>query len=363
MSDRTSTTEVPPVATTSFAHDEILSQPETWEQTLATVPGQWREITARVEFAPETQVFFIGCGTSYYLAQTAAQTFQEITGYISRAVPGSEMFLSPASLLPRNAPIVAFVISRSGTSSEAVMAARYLKENVPGARTVGITCSPETELASETDFSLELFHANDQSVVMTRSFTNMLLALQVIATLVAGADGLRTELENLPGYLRPRLDAMQSFARKLGTDGALRRFVYLGLGPNYGLAAEATLKLKEMTQVECEPYNPLEFRHGAISMVREDTAVVLLEGVRERDYTGDVEEHVKRYGARVAAITPYPSQHAHASILLPGGLSDVTRSVLYLPPVQLLAYERAVMLGLDPDAPRNLGHVVVLHGR
>jgi glutamine---fructose-6-phosphate transaminase (isomerizing) len=363
MSSMKTTTEVPPVAATSFAHDEILSQPATWDQTLASVPGQWREIAPRVPFAPDTQVFFIGCGTSFYLAQTAASTFQEITGYTSRAVPGSEMFLSPASILPRSAPAVAFVVSRSGTSSEAVMAARYLKSNVPGARTVGITCSPETELAGQTDFSIELFHANDQSVVMTRSFTNMLLALQVIATLVAGADGLRAELASLPGHLRLRLDAMQTFARELGTDGDLRRFVYLGLGPNYGLAAEATLKLKEMTQVECEPYNPLEFRHGAISLVREDTAVVLLEGEREREYIGDVEAHVKRYGARVAAIAPYQSAHAHNSVLLPDGLSDVTRSVLYLPPVQLLAYERAVMLGLDPDAPRNLGHVVVLHGR
>jgi glutamine---fructose-6-phosphate transaminase (isomerizing) len=332
MSSSRSTTEVQPVAATSFAHAEILSQPETWEQTLASVPVQWREIAPRVPFAPETQVFFIGCGTSFYLAQTAAAAFQEITGYTSRAVPGSEVFLSPASILPRSAPVVAFVISRSGTSSEAVMAASFL-------------------------------NANDQSVVMTRSFTNMLLALQVIATLVAGRDDLRAELESLPGHLRPRLAAMQAFAREFGTNGDLRRFVYLGLGPNYGLAAEATLKLKEMTQVECEPYNPLEFRHGAISMVREDTAVVLLEGERERDYIADVEAHVKRYGARVAAVSPYQSEHAHASVLLPDGLSDVTRSVLYLPPVQLLAHERAVMLGLDPDAPRNLGHVVVLHGQ
>jgi glucosamine--fructose-6-phosphate aminotransferase (isomerizing) len=49
-------------------------------------------------------------------------------------------------------------------------------------------------------------------------------------------------------------------------------------------------------------------------------------------------------------------------VVLPEGLSDVTRSVLYLPPVQLLANERASMLGLDPDAPRNLNHVVVLDG-
>ena len=180
--------------------------------------------------------------------------------------------------------------------------------------------------------------------------------------MVAGADGLRAELDRIPALARSGLGAMDAFARELGTNPRLRRFIYLGLGPNFGLAAEATLKLKEMTQVECEPYNPLEFRHGAISMVRDDTAVVFLGGERERAYLPDAEAHVARYGAHVATIAPYPSRHAHTSLLLPGGLSDVTRSVLYLPPVQLLAHERSVLLGLDPDAPRNLGHVVVLHG-
>jgi glucosamine--fructose-6-phosphate aminotransferase (isomerizing) len=347
----------------SFAHDEILSQPETWAQTLATTPDQWRAISERVAITPDDHVFFIGCGTSFYLAQTAAATFQEITGNIARAVPGSEIFLSPDSVIPRDTGIVAFVISRSGTSSEAVMAAQYLAANVPTARTVGITCTPGSELALVCDHVINLPHADDRSVVMTRSFTNMLLALQMIATRVAGATELEFELQALPDHLRPRLGEMREFARELGNRADLRRFVYLGLGPNYGLAAEATLKLKEMTQVECEPYNPLEFRHGAISMVREDTAVVLLEGMRERDFIGDVEAHVKRYGAHVAAIAPYQSDHAESSILLPTGLSDVTRSVLYLPAVQLLAHERSLMLGLDPDAPRNLGHVVVLHGR
>jgi glucosamine--fructose-6-phosphate aminotransferase (isomerizing) len=118
-----------------------------------------------------------------------------------------------------------------------------------------------------------------------------------------------------------------------------------------------------MTQVECEPYNPLEFRHGAISMVRQDTATVFLAGTREQAYIDDVAGHVKQYGATVAFIAPYRSPHANLSVQLPDGSADVTRSVLYLPAVQLLAHERSLMLGLDPDAPRNLGHVVVLHAQ
>ena len=156
---------------------------------------------------------------------------------------------------------------------------------------------------------------------------------------------------------------MEAFARDLGRRADLRRVIYLGLGPNFGLAAEATLKLKEMTQVECEPYNPLEFRHGAISTVRDDTVVVFIAGERERAYIPDAEADVKRHGAFVATVAPYLSGHASAAVVLPEGLSDIARCALYLPPLQLLAHERALLLGLDPDAPRNLGHVVVLDAR
>lgn len=347
----------------SYAADEIRSQPETWTETIGIVPEQWRRIATNDLFAAETQVLFVGCGTSYYLAQAAARVFQEVTGLASRALPGSEVFLSPGSTIRPDHPIVAFVISRSGTSSEAVMAANYLNAAYDRVRTIGITCSRATELAAATHDAIELLHVHERSVVMTRSFTNMLLALQIVAATVAGNDGIQAQLASLPDLLRPRLAEMEEFARELGRRAELRRFIYLGLGPNYGLAAEATLKLKEMTQVECEPYNPLEFRHGAISMVRDDTAVVFLEGERERAYMPAAEADVKRHGAHVAVIAPYPSDHAETAIRLPDGLSDLTRSVLYLPAVQLLALERALLLGLDPDAPRNLGHVVVLDAR
>jgi len=347
----------------SHAYDEIRSQPACWDETIAAVPEQWRGVARDASFEPGTHVLFVGSGTSFYLAQSAAHAFEEVTGHASRAVPASEIFLSAASTIPKRTPVVAFIFSRSGTTSEAVIAAKHLARTVSHIRTVAITCNAGTELARATHHAVELPHVSERSVVMTRSFTNMLLAAQLIAAEVAGEDGLRGELTRLPDLLRSRFDEFEAFAMALGRRSDLRRFVYLGLGPNHGLAEEATLKLKEMTQVPCVAYNPLEFRHGPISTVTDDTAVVLLEGLRERAYVADVEEAVKRHGAHVATIAPYLSAHADVTLCLPEGLSDVARCVLYLPPVQLLAHERAVTLGLNPDAPRYLGQVVVLDAR
>lgn len=347
----------------SHAWDEIHGQPETWSRTLATVPDQWQRIARHVEFPRDGQVLFVGCGTSYYLAQTAAHVFQETTGLLTRAIPGSEVFLSGSSTLPQGRPCVAFVFSRSGATSEAVLAARYLAEHHPTATTIGITCTPGSALVHAAHHAIELPHVDERSVVMTSTFTNMLVALQVVGAMVGGDDAFRTELETLPDHLRRQMPEADAFGAEIGSDLALCRVFYLGLGPNYGLAEEATLKLKEMTQVDCEPYGPLEFRHGAISTVVPGTAVVFIEGERERAYVGEVEELVKQYGARVATVSPYASDHADRTLLLPAGLSDRARCVLYLPALQLLAHERATALGLDPDAPRNLGKVTVISAR
>jgi glucosamine--fructose-6-phosphate aminotransferase (isomerizing) len=181
--------------------------------------------------------------------------------------------------------------------------------------------------------------------------------------LIAGDDRLLRELAALPPLLREHMPMFESVARMVGEDLDLQRFIYLGLGPNYGPAQEGTLKLKEMTQTPCEAYNPLEFRHGPISIVTEGTAVVLLAGLRERAYIDDVAADVKQHGAHIVALAPYQPAHVDTMITLPDGLSDVARCVLYLPPLQFIAYYRALALGLNPDQPRHLNQVVVLNAR
>lgn len=344
----------------SYTYREIQQQPQSWAQTIPTTIEQWQGIAQTMSIQSDTHFMCIGSGTSLYLAQSAAHAIQEVTRHVAAAVPSSEVFLSPASTVPTGVPVVAFVISRSGTTSEALIAADYLQHHFPNVQVIGVTCNHDTELSRRSQHVIMLPHASEQSVVMTQSYTNMLLALQIVAALIAENDQLLRELATLPRMLHEELSDFEAAAQSIGEDLALREFIYLGLGPNYGLAQEATLKLKEMTQTPCEAYNPLEFRHGPISIVSSGTAVVLLHGMRERSYILDVEADVKQHGAYVVAVGPYRST-ADTCILLPDGLSDIARSVLYLPPVQLIAYYRALALKLNPDQPRNLNQVVVLN--
>jgi glucosamine--fructose-6-phosphate aminotransferase (isomerizing) len=344
----------------SHTYQEIISQPETWERALEATAAGWAPARRTLGLAGDEHVLLVGSGTSLYLAQAAAHVMQERTGRPAVAVPASEVFLSPASTVPMGVPLVAFVLSRSGSTSEAVLAARHLREHVPAARVVSVSCRPDSELAQHAHLAIELPDADERSVVMTRSFTSMLLALGLVAATIAGDGGAVQELERLPALARAGMADAEAFAERLGEDTGLDAFVYLGLGPNHGLAQEATLKLKEMTQVRCEAYSPLEFRHGPISIIEPGSAVVLLGGSREEDYLPALERELGRHGAHVARISPHASEAADTALLLPPGLSDVARGPLYLPPVQLLAYHRARAIGLNPDEPRNLDQVVVL---
>jgi glucosamine--fructose-6-phosphate aminotransferase (isomerizing) len=345
---------------TSLTYTEILKQPASWAETIRQVPSIWKTIRDQIEPESISHALFMGSGTSLYIGQSAAQSFMEITGITASAIPTSEAFLSAASTVPRSGHVLAFIISRSGTTSEALIAATYLREHHLHITTIGVTCNDGTELASRCEHCIALPFATERSVVMTQSFTTMLLALQVVAALVDGADALLTELADLPGAFDEQLPAVETLAQRFGAEKQYDTTIYLGLGPNQGLAEEGTLKLKEMTQSTCEAYSPMEFRHGPISIVDERTLIILFEGVREQAYLPDVRRDLKQHGARIIAVGPHEASDADETLGIGRDFSDLARCVLYMPFVQLLAYRRALSLGLDPDRPRNLNQVVVL---
>ena len=344
----------------SHTYDEIKNQPAAWRLTIPTVVDWWRRISASLAIDERTHFLFVGSGSSLYISQVAAQVMQEATRHVSSAVPSSDVFLSTGSTVPQGVPVIAFVISRSGRTSEALIAIDHLRSHCRNVTVIGVTCNADTELERRANYTLALPHASERAVVMTQSFTSMLLALQVVAATVADDDALLEELSHAASELEARFPQYEEFARAIGGDTDRRQYIFLGLGPNFGAAQEGTLKLKEMTQTFCEAYGPLEFRHGPISIVGNDTVVVLLEGERERAYVGDLEFQLRQYGARVATIAPYSSAEAGSWLQLPGSLRDIARSVMAVPALQLIAYHRALALGFDPDQPRNLTQVVEL---
>ncbi len=136
----------------------------------------------RKPFRSATEWLFVGCGSSYYLAMAAAASWSAITGMRARAIPASELLLFPELVSGGHGrgKMAAVVISRSGRTSETVRAARLL-EREKNIRVLAVTGTPDQPLEQVATATLPLLPCDEQSTVMTRSFTSMLLGLQYLA--------------------------------------------------------------------------------------------------------------------------------------------------------------------------------------
>lgn len=352
----------PPLNRDTFTYREILEQPEAWRRALTSARDQWPAVGNGLAPAlTDGNLVVTGCGSSYYLSLAAAAQLRLALGRPVAVLPSSEILIhSPASLgLSRYALLS---ISRSGETTEVVLATQRARREHQ-APVLAVSCYGQSSLAGLGDVALVVESGQETSVVMTKSFTSILLAIQLIAGRLAGGP-LDAELECVPDVLSRLLPEYASVSEEAGALPGIEKRIFLGSGPYYGLACEANLKMKEMAIVTSEVYHCLEFRHGPISIVDSTTMVTCFISDAGRAYEVPLLAELKALGATLFVICeksePDISAHADYLVELGSGLSEATRAVLYLPFAHLLAYSCAVTRGENPDSPRNLTQVVKL---
>ncbi len=312
-------------------------------------------------FAHADRVIVTGAGSSYHLAQVTAAVAREMTGRMIVATPLSELILRATGVLGTGLagrqPVI--VISRSGSTTEALEVAELVRR--AGHLTIAVTCRANSPLAARAHRVLVSPAGDEQAIVMTRSFASMLAMLLRLVAGVATDRSLAHDLDRMPERW-PESVSAADVGHRLGSVDH-RRVVVLGGGPALGIAAEWCLKLTETSQVPASAYAPLEFRHGPISVCEPGVLVVGLIGG-----PGATEEaRVLREAGSLGADTWLVDREASDDRAVAGWISLVgsdlhpwARLPLLLYPGQALALTLALVRGQDPDAPRHLGHVVVL---
>ena len=334
---------------------EIMSQPDVWAAALDIFERRSSDLRAFLADADFDRVIVSGCGSTYYLSQTAARLLRQ-SGLEALACPASELLLGMEALcLPRGRYLL-LCISRSGTTSETVRAQARFKAEI-GGPALCVSCDSGSPLAREADLALGIDAAQEISVAQTRSFSGMLLLIQQLAALLAGHD--RSLSGPLPAYCQAILDEQAGLARSLAANGAIEKFFFLGSGALYGIACEAMLKMKEMSLSYSEAYHTLEFRHGPMSMAGADSLVIGLLSPAGGRHEARVLHEMGELGAAVLAIGQGAAGFARR-ISLDAALPAWATPALHLPALQLLAYHRAIANGCDPDNPRQLSAVVSL---
>lgn len=340
---------------------EILSQTQCWETCLTELTRDRTVKDVATRFNHAAEWLFIGCGSSYYVALAAAATMKSLSGRFARAIPASELLLYPELVLS-GAACAPVLISRSGQTSEVLKAAEVLRErNIPS---VAVSCVEGQALESLATITIVL-PADEQSTVMTRSFTSMLVALQLLAGHVAGSGAYCDALLAMPklaaAALQPVPEQIREFVRRHNT---FADYVCLGHGPFYGLACEYALKVMEMSVSSAQFFHSLEFRHGPKSVVTPHTLLIFLLSEQGYQAECDLLEEVKSLGGTTLVIANRANSHVHAAadllVELPLKLPELARLAPSLVPGQLLGLHTGLKKGLNPDSPRHLSRAVIL---
>jgi fructoselysine-6-P-deglycase FrlB-like protein len=295
----------------SWTAQEIASQPDCWQQALDRLPT-----LAPLLPRPGESVAVVGCGTSWFMAQSYAALREQAGHGRTDAFAASESpdLHSPAGR--RYDRVLA--LTRSGTTTEVL----ELLERVHGrTATTAITADPATPVADLADDLVVLDFADEQSVVQTRFPTTQLMLLRahlgedVTGVLAHGAEAAAAPVADV------LLDAEQ--------------ISFLGRGWTYGLAREAALKVRETAAWWTESYPAMEYRHGPISVARPGRVVWSLGDLPE-----GLPEQVAATGAHLERRTLDP-------------IAELVR-------VQRLGVALAARLGRDVDSPQHLSRSVVL---
>lgn len=294
----------------AYMDEELSSQPQVWAQAQA----QSRE--EGLLPAKGQKIAVIGCGTSWFMAQSYA-TAREAAGHgVTDAFAASEAFLNSNS--PERGYDAVVAITRSGTTTEVLEVLAQLKGKVRTIALIGDINSPIVDLA---DVVIGLPYADEQSVVQTRFATTALVYL------------LTSLGESFDVAIEQAKDAVSAPVSQELLDA--EQFTFLGRGWTVGLAHEAGLKMREAVQGWTESYPAMEYRHGPISIAAPNR-VTWLFGEEPEGLAADV--------AKTGAL--YITSGLHP-------LADLAR-------VHRVALERARVRGLNPDLPRNLTRSVIL---
>ena len=346
----------------AYSLAEIISQPQCWARCLDQLETDkvCREI--RRDFGDQREWLFIGCGSSYYIALAAASTWTAVTGKRARAIPASELVLFPELTLVEGSNPVCLLISRSGRTSEVLEAAELLDRR--GLRTIAISCAPGQRLERRTAATILLPDADEQSTVMTRSYTSMLIGLQYLAGVVSGDGIFLQALRSLPRLSQNVIGRLPQQVRNFVHEKRFADYVCLGQGAYYGLACESSLKLTEMSCSYAQVFHTLEFRHGPKSIVRPETLIAFLLSEQNYSVECDALEEIKGLGGATVVIANRVERRARAAadflLELAFDLPEYARLAPYAFVGQLLGLYTGIEKGLDPDRPRHLSRVVVL---
>ena len=352
---------------------EIFEQPTVVAQTLSSYvrPVESQVALPQMDFdlAGVKRITIVACGTSYYAGLVARYWFEQFARVPVDIDVASEFRYRDPVLEPGG---LALFISQSGETADTLAALRHAKA---AGQTIAVVVNvPTSSMAREADLLLPTHAGPEIGVASTKAFTCQLAVLAAFAAKLAVAKGRMDRAEEAevvrqlieaPGALNAALDHDADIAAMAPLIAPARDVLYLGRGPDFALALEGALKLKEISYIHAEGYASGEMKHGPIALIDEHVPVIVLapSGPLFEKTVSNMQE-VRARGGKVVLISDADGiaeagEGSLATIEMPR-VHPLIAPLVYAVPVQLLAYHVAVVKGTDVDQPRNLAKSVTV---
>ncbi len=356
-----------------YMQKEIFEQPTVVAQTLQSYirPLEQQVALPQMDFDLKDikRITIVACGTSYYAGMVAKYWFETFARVPVDLDVASEFRYRDPVLEPGG---LALFISQSGETADTLAALRHSKEQ--GQKIAVVVNVPTSSMAREADLLLPTHAGPEIGVASTKAFSCQLAVLAALAAHLAVVKGKMTRdeehevvehLTEAPAALNAALAHDEDIADMAHLIAPARDVLYLGRGPDYPLALEGALKLKEISYIHAEGYASGEMKHGPIALIDEAVPVIVLapSGPLFEKTVSNMQEVMARGGKVVlisdAAGLAEAGEGCMATIEMPK-VHPLIAPLVYAVPVQLLAYHVAVAKGTDVDQPRNLAKSVTV---
>ncbi len=321
------------------------------------------------DLAQVPRITLSACGSAFYAGQVGRYWMEGLARVPMDADVASELrYRDP----PMAEDGLALLVSQSGETADTMAALRLLRER--GQHVLSIVNVPESTMARESDAVLETVAGPEIGVASTKAFTAQLSVLACLALATARARGTMGEAEetrlagallDVPGQVQAVLAQWDKIGAVAERVSRARDVLYLARGALYPIAMEGALKLKEITYIHAEGYAAGEMKHGPIALIDRDVPVIAVcpSGPLFEKTASNLQEAAAR-GGQIVAFTDAAGAArlrglAQDVVILPD-CDPFAAPILYAVPVQILAYQVAVLRGTDVDQPRNLAKSVTV---
>ena len=337
-----------------FMLKEITEQADTIQRTIRNNNESIKKVADAIKKA--RGIYFVGCGSSYHACLSASYKFSSLAKKHVNVALASEFSNYKDFLIPESLVIA---VSQSGETADVLEAVKAAKEK--GAKVVSIVNVTGSSLTRESDELLMMNSGPEICVLSTKTYTSQLVLLTLLAYAIADRyeEGKR-KLQDLINYVYHLTSAnARSYIKKLSEKIKSSEHIYvIGRGLQYPTSLEAALKIKEVSYIHTEGFAGGELKHGTIALIEKGTPCIVFTSKETEKQTISNASELKARGAFIIGIGP--NNNPLFDFFIKVVESEEANSICQIIPIQILAYQLAILKGLDPDKPRNLAKSVTV---